>query len=58
MNSGEENHRAENPEESIKDGVFDERSNTDVLVLALLTISVMILGVLDNVEDGDDEGGT
>ena len=56
MNSGEENHRAENPEESVKDGVFDERSNTDVLALTLLSVGLVILGVFHNIEDGGDDG--
>ena len=56
VSPGDENDRGQNTKEGVKHRVFDQGSNTDVLVLALLTISVMILGVLDNVEDGDDEG--
>ena len=56
MCSGDEDHRAENPEESIKDGVFDERSNTDVLALTILSVGLVILGVFHNIEDGGDDG--
>ena len=57
LSSADENHRAENTEESIKDRVFDERSYTDVLVFTLLfIIGIIILGVFDHIEDGGDDG--
>ena len=56
MCSGDEDHRAKNPEESIKDRVLDERSNTDVLVVTLLSIGLIILGIFNNIEDGGDDG--
>lgn len=44
---------------SIKNRILDQRSNTDILAFALLTIGINKLGILDNIEDccndGDDE---
>ena len=55
VSSSDENHRAENPEESIKDRVFDERSYTDVLIFTLLSRGLVILGIFYNIQDGGDD---
>lgn len=47
---------AEDPKEGVEHGVLDERPDADVLAFTFIPIRIKVLGVLDNVEDGGDDG--
>jgi len=60
MSSEYQQQRTTNTEEAIKDSIFNNGSNTDIFII---TLSPKIIvecsnssGILDNVEDGGDDG--
>ena len=47
---------AEDPKEGVENGVLDERADADVFAFTFIPIWIEVLGVLDNIEDGGDDG--
>ena len=54
--SNDEKEGAEDPKEGVKDGVLDKGADADVFAFAFIPIRIEILGILDNVENGGDDG--
>jgi len=52
----DEKEGAEDPEKGVKDGVLDEGADADVFAFTFVPIWIKVLGVLDNVENGGDDG--
>jgi len=54
--SNDEKESAEDPKEGVKDGVLDEGADADVFAFTFIPIRIEILGILDHVENGGDDG--
>jgi len=52
----DEKKGAKDPKEGVKDRVLDEGADADVFAFTFIPIWIKVLGVLDNVEDGGDNG--
>lgn len=52
----DEEESAEDPKEGVENRVLDERADADVFAFTFIPIWIKVLGILDNIEDGGDDG--
>ena len=56
LRAEDEEEGADNAEEAVEDTVLNDGSDADILALALVALGVYLLGVFDDVGDGDNGG--